>query len=533
MTLEDLEWAEKQGLPVPANGLKPDGGDQERPTIQVNGRHMREITDDAVGALKVANHKTPSLFSRGNSLVRLRTGDAGTSAEALVPASLRGVLDRAADFVKLTKDGDTPARPSGDVVADILTIPNPRFPWLQGFSKAPVFLPSGNLLSRPGYDLESGLYLTIDGLEGIRSDVPIQEALALIEDDLLRDFPFTDVGSRAHALVLLLQPYVRYLILGPTPLLLVDAPARGTGKGLLVDVASGISLGRPAYVMTLPKDEDELDKRITATLVEGSPMIVLDNLTTLRSNTLSAVLTTPLWKGRRLGKSKMVEVPNTATWIATGNNVVFSDEIVRRTVPIRLDAGVERPEERSGFYHADLMAWVRSNRAQLVSACLSMVQAWIDAGMPKGKGTLGRLERWVEVMGGILMVASVEGFLTNREALYANADTETQEWIAICRAWWIRYQDRPITAKDLLEIAKDNNLLLALWVGRSALPGQQRIGHALGARRDRVFGDYRIRKAGTDGRTNSVAYQLEQGSSKTTETTPATLETGVKTLGGG
>ena len=65
MTLEDWEGAEKQGLPVPANGLKLDGGDQERPTIQVNGRHMREITDDAVGALKVANHKTQVCLPAG------------------------------------------------------------------------------------------------------------------------------------------------------------------------------------------------------------------------------------------------------------------------------------------------------------------------------------------------------------------------------------------------------------------------------------------------------------------------------------
>ena len=537
MTQADINWAAKQGL-MATNGTKPDnqGGSHGRPTIQVSGRHMREITDDAVEALISANSKSPVLFCRGTSLVRLQTGDAGTSAEALGQASLRGVLDRAADFVKFTEKGDTPARPPGDVVADILTLPNLGFPWLQGFSEAPVFLPSGNLLSQPGYDVESGLYLTLDGLEGVRSNMPVQDAVSLLQDKLLGDFPFVDPGSKAHAMALLLQPYVRYLIDGPTPLYLVDAPARGTGKGLLVEVAAGISLGRPADVMALPRDEDELDKRITATLLQGFPMIVLDNVVALKSTSLSAVLTTTSWRGRRLGKSEMVEAPNTATWIATGNNVVFSDEMVRRTVHIRLDAGVERPEERTGFHHPDLMAWVRSNRTRLVSACVSIVQAWIDAGMPKGQGTLGRFERWVEVMSGILSIAGVDGFLSNRESLYVNADAETQEWATLCGAWWLRFGANPITAKDLLEVAKETNVVLSYWAGRSALAAQQRIGHALGARRDRVFGKYRIRKAGADGQTNSTAYQLEIGgtpkTTETPETTQTTLKQGGKPVGG-
>ena len=533
MTQADLEWAEKQGLSASANGSKPDSQSESlaRLEIQVRGRHMRDITQYAVAALKSKNGDQPVLFSRGTSLVRLQTGDSGTVAEALGQASLRGVLDRAANFVKFTEKGDTPARPPGDVVADILTLPNPGFPWLQGFSEAPVFLPSGNLLSKSGYDAESGLYVTLNGLDGIRSDMAIQDAVSLLQDELLRDFPFADIGSKAHALALLVQPYVRYLIDGVTPLILIDAPARGTGKGLLVDVVSGISLGRPAQVMALPRDEDELEKRITATWIQGFPMILLDNVVALKSASLSAVLTTTSWRGRRLGRSEMVVVPNTATWIATGNNVAFSDEMVRRTVHIRLDAGVERPEERTGFHHPDLMAWVRLNRTRLVSACLSLVQAWIDAGMPKGKGTLGRFERWVEVMGGILDVADVKGFLSNRESLYANADADSYEWSALGRAWWTQYGDRIITAKDLLGIAKDKNLLLDLWGGRSGLSGQQRMGHALGAHRDRVFRKYRIKRAGADSRTNSAAYRLEEVATKTTETTeitPGRLETGVE-----
>ena len=118
------------------------------------------------------------------------------------------------------------------------------------------------------------------------------------------------------------------------------------------------------------------------------------------------MLTTTQWRGRRLGKSEIVEVPNDATWVATGNNVELSDELARRTVPIRLDPGVERPEQRTGFAHPELLSWVRAHRATLVSACLSIIQAWIHAGCPDGNATPGSYESWARIMGGVLVGAS-------------------------------------------------------------------------------------------------------------------------------
>ena len=82
--------------------------------------------------------------------------------------------------------------------------------------------------------------------------------------------------------------------------------------------------------------------------------------------------------------SEIARSPIRCLWIATGNNPEFSNEIARRLVRIRLDPNVERPAQRSGFRHPDLMAWVRANRARLVAACLTLCQAWIAAGRPQG-----------------------------------------------------------------------------------------------------------------------------------------------------
>jgi hypothetical protein len=79
--------------------------------------------------------------------------------------------------------------------------------------------------------------------------MPLEEARALLLEECLGDFPFDDEGSKAHAVAAMLQPFVRELIAGPTPLYLIDAPARGTGKGLVANVIASVALGYPAYVM--------------------------------------------------------------------------------------------------------------------------------------------------------------------------------------------------------------------------------------------------------------------------------------------
>ena len=525
------DWLDEVGtveglkrLAAEADEWIPEDEEPEKPVINITGSRMWEIADASIGALIKTSGDKPEVYQRGDKLVRLRTGT-GMSAQALDAISLRGILDRRIDYVKLANGNEIPARPPGDVIADILSLPNPGFPWLQGFHSAPVFLQDGRLLNRNGYDPESGLYMTLFGLEGIRSDMPLEEARYILLEDLLGDFPFPDPGSKAHILALLLQGFSRAMIYGPTPLYLIDAPARGNGKGLAMEVISIVTLGHTPDVMVLPREEDELEKRITATLVEGRPLIVMDNVTVLESSTLAAVLTTTNWLGRWLGKSEMVQAPNTATWVSTGNNVGVSDEMGRRILPIRLDSGEERPESRVGFRHPQLAQWSFANRERLVSACISIIMAWVNAGMPRytGKGTLGRFESYVEVMGGILEVAGVEGFLGNRETLYAVADSDTVELKSLCEAWWAVHGERPITAKSLLQVAKDSNLCLRIWAGKSDISAQQRWGNELRRLRDKVYGGYRIRHAGEASGTGSHQYRLEQkregGTEQTTETT--------------
>jgi len=354
---------------------------------------MRDVTADAISALMNANSSEPSVFQRGGHPARLRDTNQGAWIELYTAPALKGYLDRTANFIKIMHDGHSqPGRPPDEVIRDIFSLPQLPLPELAGIKEVPVVLSDGRLVMTTGYDPLSGLYVSLNNLQNVTANIPIDEAKSLLFSELFIDFCFADEGSHAHTLACLLQTFVRPVIAGPTPLYLIEAPRRGEGKDLLVQAIAVVVTGHRAAVMAQPRDEDETRKRITALLIEGQQTVLLDNVTELRSGTLAAVLTSDVWMDRLLGQNKVVRVANDATWLATGNNVTLSDEIARRTLLIRLDSGLEFPELRSGFRHDPLLQWVQQYRPQLVSACLSIVKAWADAGMPRGTATLGSFE---------------------------------------------------------------------------------------------------------------------------------------------
>jgi putative DNA primase/helicase len=224
----------------------------------------------------------------------------------------------------------------------------------------------------------------------------------------------------------MLGPFVRSLVEGSTPLHMLEAPTPGTGKGLLADVIAIPSTGRRAATITEARNEDEWRKRITAMLRNGRAVTLIDNVTApLASPALSAALTSPLWTDRILGQSEIVQYPVRTTWLATGNNPAMSKEIARRTVRCRMDAGIEHPEDRSGFRH-ELPQWAYAHRSDLVWSVLTIVQSWLVGGAKPWSGNaLGSLEGWCRTVGGILENVGRTAFLGNLEAFRAEADEET------------------------------------------------------------------------------------------------------------
>ena len=226
----------------------------------------------------------------------------------------------------------------------------------------------------------------------------IASARALLVDELLVDFPFVRDSDRAHAIAAILLPFLRRMIAGLAPIHLIEAPTQGSGKGLLASLISIVSTGLAAEGRTVPENEDEVRKMITAELVTGRPIILLDNLSerrVLESSALASVVTVPYWTDRLLGESEMLHLRNNALWLMTGNNPRLSAELSRRCIRLRIDPRIDMPWLRGGFKHPLITEWAQENRSALVHAALTLIQAWIAAGQTLARNAPGIVREMV------------------------------------------------------------------------------------------------------------------------------------------
>jgi len=258
-------------------------------------------------------------------------------------------------------------------------------------------------------------------------------------------------------------------------------------------------LAWPATGRTLPAmseggDDVEYRKRITAMLCNGPSVILIDNVRRpLDSGALAGAITSTVWEDRILGHSRTARLAVRCAWVATANNPVLSNEMARRAVRSHLDARIERPWLERQFRHPNLMDWVTENRSELVWANLVLIQAWIAAGQPEGSKKLGMFERWSAVMGGILQVAGIPGFLGNLDALYEQTDPESDAFCEFIENWWRREKMRecPVGADDLLDIANES-----LDLGSGTEQSQKiKLGKLLASNRNRQFGPLHLERA--------------------------------------
>lgn len=533
--------AELTGVPMPpgTSGTGPPGKvrPDDRPEIRTNNRQLRDIVADAWRAARTSNRR-PQLFVRAGGLVRLVHGEDGPRIEAMDEASVYGFLARIADWVKVTEDATLNVSPVKDVARDMLAYPHPELPALEAVVSTPVFDRQGALVSLPGYHAGARLwYFRQPGFEvppvpARPSPQEFATARALLLDDLFVDFPFAADSDRAHALGALVLPFVRRLVAGCTPIHLIEAPTPGSGKGLLGDLVSIVTVGKACEPTTLTQDEDEARKKITSILAKAQPVILLDNIRTgLDSAQLASALTAETWSDRILGQTRMIDLPNRATWIVTANNPHLSLEIARRCVRVRLDAKTDRPWTRTGFKHSPLRDWTKANRVRLVHAVLVLVRAWLAAGQPPGKRTLGSFESWADVVGGILEHAGVPGFLHDTEDLYEAADAEGQEWRELVSAWWGKFGARWVSAGELLDLALERDLLGSIVRDKTQRAQKIRLGKALSSVRDRHFANYRL-LAGRNSNAKTAQYRLVDTDAGDDENTPPGEQLSLDATGG-
>lgn len=482
--------------------LGVEGAEDERPVVILSQGRMEEATREAWQALKRCNNPA-FLFSQGTSSVRVELDHKGRAG--IVPLTvdrMRFHLLEQIRWLGPNRKGDLVRTDAPvELVRNILAAPNAQLPPLTTVTVAPVLSPSGEIQLEPGYHAENqSFYWPLPGFEVLAvsaspSGDEIERAKVLLLDEMLGDFPFEGPAEKANALALLLLPFGRSVIVGPTSIHFIEAPRPGTGKSKLADLITRLISGPTgAASISETTDEEEWRKRITATLATGSPFIFIDNVTqTLNSSNLSSATTKLQWKDRILGKSEEATFDVQVVWIVTANNAAVSLDIARRSVRIRLNAQVEDPFKRpaTSFRDPDIEAWVTEHWGELVWASLTLWRAWVSAGKPRGGAVLGSFENWAATMSGLLNVIGVPGFLENRDDFVELATQDTSRWHELVDAWWERYGTDPVRAKELYDE-------VAIWIDGFEYSKTKENGRTtafgieLGKQRDNIFGRLQV-----------------------------------------
>jgi putative DNA primase/helicase len=473
-----------------ANGARPANDAQpapagNRPIIKMASGEHSDIVNMTETMLIEAG---VPLYQRGEALVRpiIREVDAshGRRTKVAQLAQLNGVytrdlMCRHCEWQRFDKrSGEWVRTLAPIVIANTLLARNGDWhvPEIVGCISTPTLRPDGSLLMQQGFDPATRLLLIeppamppfphsadanfadyFRGLAELLRREDALQALALLKE-LLVEFPFVDNVSRAVALSGIITPIVRGAF-PVTPMHVARAAIAGSGKSYLWDIVSAIAIGQLMPVMSMGASEEELEKRLGAALMVGQPLISIDNVNgELGGDALGQAIERPIVDVRILGKSETVRIESRGTSIyCTGNNVMLRRDLCRRAITCTLDPELERPELRQ--FKRDPVAMILENRGKYITACLTIVHAYILAGRPDRAPKLASFEGWSDTVRSALIWLGEEDPVISMETSY-DEDPERVELSDMISTWAdefkVGYSNRK-TLAEVIEVAEETS----------------------------------------------------------------------------
>lgn len=466
----------------------------------------------------------PEYYDMGMQMVSVRNGRVKPFNEDLLEHELGGIA-------QYWQSRTTPQQgtyeklidPPSKVIKHIIAMQGGReLKPLNAVITAPVITADDHIVSRQGYDKKTGLYLDCSEHNMIVPEqVSTVDAVAAYHELMkpFNTFDFADDLSRSVALSAVITALLRPS-LPIAPAFAFDAPKQGSGKTYFCECIGLLASGHtPTITPSIERNEDETRKTLLAMLMQGQQFIVWDNIMgAFNSGVFASMLTSSVFGGRPLGKSELIELPNRAMVLLTGNNISLVGELPRRVLTCRFDTGMENPTQAKrdlsaigGLRPAD---YIRKNRFKLALAALTLVRGYLQSNLHSAGGAakqqLSSYEEWDTVarqpvvwiaqhVSGLtdpkLAVDEVIGIDPEHEALNELL-TEIYQWVGV----------RPFTARALYDHAEDklrrptngkfdaglHELLTELNNG-NRLTGKA-VGRVLTYRRDRVANGLKLER---------------------------------------
>jgi Bifunctional DNA primase/polymerase, N-terminal len=339
-----------------------------------------------------------------------------------------------------------------------------KLPRISLLSAAPLIRPDGSVLCEPGYDPSTEVYLagTFDlppiaesptreeGREALMTVAALFSECAFA--DKATGYPSTSVSLSA-VLSVIVAAIGRLLVPG-IPMLTITAATPGSGKSFIGCIIGILLTGRDVPVSNVAAGvAAELDKRLSAGLLGGAPVIHLDNVNgKLDSDLLCQILTERSVAVRPLGVSEEVIISGMPIVFANGNGVRVDENLGRRTLLVELDAGMEKPELRSFNLRPDRL--LLEDRGKYLAAVLTALRAFIlarqrgEASVAKPK--LGSFEEWSDYGRSLLIWYGFHDPLEAMATAQAD-DPEKGARSAVFISLRALFDDKPFTVNDVIE----------------------------------------------------------------------------------
>lgn len=355
----------------------------------------------------------------------------------------------------------------GAVAEDILHNPELPLNRIRGLVTTPTFREDLSLITKAGFDLESGLYYSPDpSLQKFTFETDASKSKARASLDLLfellTDFPFRNQNERYTYLATLLTLFLRSAIRGIVPCLAIDGNGQSVGKGLLSSILSLIAYGQDAATTSAPKGREEWSSKLDSILLKGSPFQVIDNIVgAFASDELSSILTATRRNIRIKGYSKVVDVPVNTVWVLNGNDLSVDSDLSQRLTMCHLQHEDAASRKQEVFhiqqkYGCSIEVLLRQDRAKYMQACLDLICAWVNDGAPKRKKlVLAKYGEWESVIGGIIdwIVPEVQ-FLADHLKETLAVDAERDDTITFLKHLMIDFQmcaTKPISVSQIAD----------------------------------------------------------------------------------
>ena len=328
-----------------------------------------------------------------------------------------------------------------------------KFPFLEQYTRAPVFDGNWTLIAKPGFHEASKIYYDGPVVEPVRVTTRIKS--------VLDGFSWKSVTDMVNYLGMLLTGFTMPHWPGKHPMTAYNGNKPGVGKSTAARIVGIILEGKVPVTLTFNPNDEEFEKHLATRVSAGDRVVNIDNakktshVREVESPVLERSITDPILNYRRLGANQAISRGNDVLFNLTMNYTKLSRDLRRRSIPINLF--VDKNVRDVHYPISDLEGYVLQHRLELLAELAGMVLRRIEAGKIELEkpATHSVGQKWAETIDGILRCSDFHGFLDNFDESEHAFDQDYQFLAEICLA----HKDHaPMTASDWASLLAENIL---------------------------------------------------------------------------